>query len=90
MASIQERSVNGNGLYFPRNGEYSSVENFFLERGWNVKHGDNGILVGTSFQSVLNCGDDRFKNGEVPEDHRYGPSIFGGAVGIAALRRERV
>ena len=88
MTSIQERFFNGHGLYFPRNGEYSSVENFFLARGWNVNRGDNGILVPTIPQSVFNCGDERFKDGEVPEDHRYGPSFFGGALGIAALRRE--
>jgi len=88
MTSFKERGTNGSYLDFSRNGEFSYFHNYFLERGWNVHRGENQILVPTKPHSVLSCGDERYKDGEVPEEHRYGPSFFGGAVGIAALRGE--
>jgi len=88
MSSLHESGANGFYLTFARNRELAQVNDFFLERGWNVCRGRNDILVPTMFQAVFGCGDERYIEGEVPDDHRYGPSFFGGTVGIATLRCE--
>lgn len=88
MPSKYERSLKAEHLDFSRNGELAYVHDFFLARGWNVNRGRNEILVPTVSQAVFGCGDERYLEGEVPDDHRYGPSFFGGTVGIAALREE--
>ena len=88
MSALHERSLHGGYLDFSRNGEVTKVHDFFLARGWEVTRGNNEILVPTRPMAVFGCGDERYKESEVPDDHRYGPSFFGATVGIAALRGE--